>query len=391
MAKLIPMPEAAKMLGMSPAELTELRSRGEITGYRDGSSWKFKEAEIQRLAETKGISLHDNEPAETLSDDQSDELVDLSEPADEGGSDSILISEESLGHSDESTASTIIGDLSAEDEGSELRLARSDVLAGDSDTPKEPDAGDTANLQAAASSDLAEDLKLEDSGSVDLSLEDSSLGSADLDAQASSSGFGSAIDLDLDDDELVLGSNVGSDVTGSSADSGINLTNPSDSGISLEEPLELTGDSGAESLELGEDDLVELDEAALSEEGGDDFLLTPVEEGADDESSGSQVIALDSEEFDESAAILEEGEGLEAEPVAFEEAEAPVALAAGATAMAGDAAQYTTWNVLSLLTIVLLLGFTGMLMLDVMHNIWSWQGTSRFSSTIMDGILQMLS
>ena len=57
MSNLIPMNEAAKMLGMSVEQLTELRSNNEIFGYRDGSNWKFKISELERVADEMGISL----------------------------------------------------------------------------------------------------------------------------------------------------------------------------------------------------------------------------------------------------------------------------------------------------------------------------------------------
>ena len=66
--------------------------------------------------------------------------------------------------------------------------------------------------------------------------------------------------------------------------SGISLVDPSDSGLSLDEPVELSGDS--ESLELGEDDMLTLpeesDEGLDEMPGDDDFLLTPLDEADDD-------------------------------------------------------------------------------------------------------------
>jgi hypothetical protein len=236
-------------------------------------------------------------------------------------------------------------------------------------------------------------------GSDDLSLGEDSL---DLDDDG-------AVDLDGERDVL-SGSGPGSDVTQGAADSGINLTNPSESGLSLEdEPLELGG-SAVESLELGEDDMVPLEEeaadpdAATQLKADDDFLLTPVEDlGGEESDSGSQVIALDTEEFDESAEGLLAAD-VAAEPLLEEEA----ALAAGADAMgpggaaalAGAApliqpkqaveAPFSIWNVLSLMFIVLLLGFTGILMVDVMRNMWSWGGTYSGNSALMDSIIEMI-
>ena len=152
--------------------------------------------------------------------------------------------------------------------------------------------------------------------------------------------------------------------------------------------------SGGELLELGEDDMIEVQDDASEElSSEDDFLLTPVEDGMDEEAdSGSQVIALDTEEFDDSAAqmLTDADQGLEEETIEFTDADAPVALApAAAATVSGEAqeAPYTIWNVLSLFFIVAFLGFTGILMLDLMNNIWSWQGNYSFSSTIMDTIL----
>ncbi len=457
MAKLIKLEEAAQFLGISPDKLTEMRSRNEVFGYRDGSTWKFKMEELERVKRELADELGEADQLEELEDlgelvDAEDlileddaEVID-SEPGGTAESDSILVSEEELGKSDETTASTIIGDeellgghesdLHLSDEtadGSELRLM-SDSKLGESDADDEvgeldsdalgmsdilseegekpTSASDTARLQPLSGS--GDELSLESgSGSIDLSLEDEdepdTEGMAEIrsGAEASGSGFGSAIDLDLDDDELVLGSGSGSDVTSGAGDSGINLNHPSDSGLSLEEPLELTSGSGVESLELGEDDLAELDKMGAVEGAGDqaddDFLLTPVDSGLDDEGeSGSQVIDLDSEEFEDTPGDLlspaasgleEEHETVEFTEVDTEAPPAGLAAAGAGPAIAvadGSEAPYTIWNVLSLFFVVLLLGFTGILMLDLMNNIWSWQGNYAFNSQIMDAILNLL-
>ncbi len=49
MANYVSLDDAAKTLGVS-SELVEMRSRGEIFGYRDGTSWKFKEEELSEFA-----------------------------------------------------------------------------------------------------------------------------------------------------------------------------------------------------------------------------------------------------------------------------------------------------------------------------------------------------
>ena len=57
MSKLIPMEEAAKVLGLSVEKLNELRSNNEVFGYRDGSTWKFKMSELERVADDLGLSI----------------------------------------------------------------------------------------------------------------------------------------------------------------------------------------------------------------------------------------------------------------------------------------------------------------------------------------------
>ena len=62
--KYIELEQAAKMLGVSTDELNNMRLSGEIYGVRDGSSWKFKSDEIDRVAEERGISLGGDSDAE---------------------------------------------------------------------------------------------------------------------------------------------------------------------------------------------------------------------------------------------------------------------------------------------------------------------------------------
>jgi excisionase family DNA binding protein len=67
--RLLDLDEAATRLGVTPDELVEMRSEGEIHGYRDGASWKFKTDEVERVAAERRIQ--DSELG--LSDD--DDLV----------------------------------------------------------------------------------------------------------------------------------------------------------------------------------------------------------------------------------------------------------------------------------------------------------------------------
>src|ERR671919_31590 len=106
--------EAAKLIGVTPEELVEMRSRGEIFGYRDGASWKFKHEEIERVIGERGSKVGTGESTILSANDEDFEsLISglssqiLAEKAQEEA-ESVLVSEEELGVS-ATGQSTIIG------------------------------------------------------------------------------------------------------------------------------------------------------------------------------------------------------------------------------------------------------------------------------------------
>ena len=126
MAKLVELNEAAAALGVTSEELSEMRQRNEIFGYRDGSTWKFKQEEIDRVLQSRGDAGGEGDLGPVSFDDDLDELIDVADLSrtedDPSASDSILISEKELGRSDEGTSSTIIGKDRPSDLGSNLKL-----------------------------------------------------------------------------------------------------------------------------------------------------------------------------------------------------------------------------------------------------------------------------
>ena len=418
--------EVARLLHVTPDELSDMRSRNEIHGYRDGNTWKFKVDEVRRVAGEREVEISEEVlsgdapvPVETTDSGIDSELDELS---DVGSSDneSILVSDSDTGPGAKSPSSTIIGkddDAAAKEDrdlklkggsGSDLQItgedsspgndlaagSGSDVLAADSGVSKTDD--DTgSDLRPVGSSD---DLSLEVSpGSSDLVSDPLTHGGSDLllGGDSEGSGSGSAVDLDAgNSDDLVLGSGAGSDVTLGTEDSGIALKSPSDTGLSLdEEPLTLgSGISDLESSASGTaEEIVSLDaelsdpDAATELKADDEFLLTPVEEdGGEDSDSGSQVIALDTDEsYDEDAATML---GTEAE-VSITEAEpglAPVKLASSLGPIQAVDAPYPVWIVLMLTFIVCFMGLTGMMMMDLVRFLWSWDKPIQLNSSIMD-------
>jgi len=196
MSKLIPMEEAAKVLGMSVEKLNELRSNNEVFGYRDGTTWKFKMSELERVADDMGISISPLSSAVDgikdvlgLGGDESDssELdFGLEESSEdlflEPDSDSIAMDDSSvelfqspMGKGDGGTSSDILsgGD---EDDDDMIDLAESGLLVRNSSKDmlldKVDDDDDDLSL-FDSSDDLSLDAVLGDAED-DLMLEDSS-------------------------------------------------------------------------------------------------------------------------------------------------------------------------------------------------------------------------
>jgi len=297
-------------------------------------------------------------------------------------------------------------------------------LAAESSRILSPD--EIEKVQAAAS------LPVGNQGDSDLTLDDSDvdsdMGSTDvplLDADAAaelSGGSGSEIELTGDDD-LVLSDAEGSDITLGSGDSGINLA-PADSGLALDDiPLEIGGSAILSSLDLGgadsdpeislvgsaPDEVAQEPEAELQTD--EDFQLTPLREGAPEGEgdSSSQVIALDADiddlgdddvgvlddvGFSEEVGFTEEaGEDVMiAED--FASADPSGSLEAGAYSGAGAGAAETPFSVGQILGLAgcgVLVSLAGVMMLDLVRNIWSWDEPYSLSSSLIDSILGLFS
>jgi hypothetical protein len=316
------------------------------------------------------------------------------------------------------------------------RMGGSDLeLTGDSDL----DLGAEV-MAGAGESDLllagASDVGPGDTGKLDVRAKKSDLEFATDDLDVGMADSGSALDLG-DDDELVLEGESALDDIALAGDSGINLAKPSDSGIDLataeesgikvagdsgfmledEDALQLEGGSSSDNLALPEEmDVVALDmeladpDAATQLKSEEDFDLTPVEGAIDDESdSGSQVIALDTEGLDADAPTELGGLAvgpIEMEPVESVITEEPVEGLGGPAVPPGVATgtqtqpafpvqelpetPYSIWQVGSLAIVVLMLAFTGILMIDVVRNIWSFDQPYGASTSIMNSIIEAL-
>lgn len=208
----------------------------------------------------------------------------------------------------------------------------------------------------------------------------------------------------LDDDDLVLRGGPGSDITINAGDSGISLADAADSGLSLEVPLDLDSVDD-EPLSLAGEDMLSIADDSDSEvvtelKADSDFLLTPLEEvGEEDMDSGSQVIALDDSGFGTDSSL---GTGLDQMLVEEPTDGSSVVVdtlgsASQLTAMSGvslAAARpmvpditFTTGNIVALGFCVFFLTLTGMMMFDLIKNMWSWDGPYAMNSAMMDFVL----
>ena len=518
--------DAIKRLGVGAERLNQLREDGALRAYRDGASWKFRADEIDRMA-AEGIpdspppsdiglpSLEELIDAKSLGDldsfgddelklvdeEQSELEVDLPDPDDtvttgpndalkleepSDPSDSILLSDETLGESPASP-STIIGRHELASQDADLELVTEDDL-DDTATDVKHDAGASnvltsgvvgsgvlddvtsnegnlsafANLEeleidlAAESSRVlnpaeADDLRAQVAAAgrkpadpdSDLDLADVQLAGedegtdpvpAELDKAADKkkpkrdAGPTSDLELATDEDDFVLADGSGSDITLDSADSGINLVDPGDSGLALDDiPLEIGGSQILASLSgiidpkakgAGKKDAKpgkgaktakpDSDLALMASDSGligggaelsgvqtdDDFRLTPMGDG-DDEDSSSQVIALDGGLGDLGAegegGLLEEsafGEELGGEAVDFGGDDAGMATAGFAGAAAPRAeGEYSMFNILALSGVMLLLMLGVIVSMDLMRNIWGWNENLALNDSLVEGIL----
>ena len=285
MANYLSLEEAAQKLGVSSDQLVDLRSRGKVRGFRDGASWKFPEAEIDRLSDemANGSDLG-------LIDDGGSDLEIGGDPISAGmGSDVNLVASQG--------ADT---DVKVVSEESDLDISGLDIEV--SDELQEIDSAelqlnDPAIMHDSAQLDLAIDPNAGSTGPVtDEELKEISESHPDVIAPDAGVGEGSGSMLDLES-ELTL--QAGSDLSFSSGepdeDSGEELIGAEEDsamdvlGSDVDVAGSRVGSGGVSSLELMSD----LDEPSdlMGSRGADvlselDLLGT--------EKSGSGVISGDS-------------------------------------------------------------------------------------------------
>src|SRR6187455_852752 len=112
--KFVDLKEAAKILGVTADDLVEMRSKGEIFGYRDGASWKFKQEEVERvISERAGGGSGTGSSIMNADEKEFDNLLTGLSSKVLGGAgnpeepESILVSEQELGVSSKGPSTVI--------------------------------------------------------------------------------------------------------------------------------------------------------------------------------------------------------------------------------------------------------------------------------------------
>jgi hypothetical protein len=139
-----------------------------------------------------------------------------------------------------------------------------------------------------------------------------------------------------------------------------------------------------------------VDQAGISSLGlglgsqiGGDFQLTPLGEGAEDdeERDSSQVIALDELTEESGGAPLGVGTGesgmLGAED--FGVGLTPGAMPVGVVSTVET--PFSMFNILGLAGCLVLLSLSGMMVFDLLRNMWSWDGVTPLNSSLLESVL----
>lgn len=440
-SELIPLADAAAMLGISKEKLNEMRSNNEIFGLRDGTTWRFKQSELERVADELGVTLGGGkaQPAGDLleSDDEfslsdsslnaaagsgADLISDLDTPVESGSdedealleaSDDMLLSDSSnSGASISLSDSGVLENSGILENSGELKLDDELALADDDDG--ELNFGE---------SDLSLAAQLQDESALDDQPQDKDPSASDT--NKASSGINSnkknkpnvADDLALMDEDLFeedelslqdsVGMDDGSDLSSDFADSSDVIVDDSDSDAPVGDDLILDEEDLIVSEEASGDDdfaLSDSDMLSLDDDGSaDDFDLEPVFEAGDDQSSSSQVIALeDSDLMDDSNATMmldnQSGDLMAADEYANEDAMplesfdgAPVPFDASQAGLVPVPAEspYSIWQILALGSTFLVTSILAVLCLNLAQNMWQ-PADSSFTGTFADWIVDTL-
>ncbi|WP_417730116.1 helix-turn-helix domain-containing protein [Rosistilla oblonga] len=311
--QFVPLEEAAQLLGISTEQLVTMRSDGEVRAFKDGSSWKFPQSEIDRLLaeqQDDGDSTQlfgGGMPDEPLSDAELSLDSGLSgtsdqEPAGEseiqelgssaGSDEDLLLGNDASNDTNAAAAEQIAAEDAAASSDESIQL--SSGSASELDELSIADSGDDliGGPEGDSDVDLSLDLGLaeddpSDAMNIDLSLSEKALSDpSDIDLSLSEKALSDPSDIDLSLSEKALSDP--SDIDLSLPEKA--LSDPSDIDLSLPEPA-----TGGSDQELSGADISDLGSGLNLAEGSD--LLGG--SGPGSSGSGSESVLSDDDDDDD--------------------------------------------------------------------------------------------
>ena len=360
--------KVAEVLSVPAAEVSRLREQGKLRGFRDGANWKFAKDEVHAyLAESiKSRGGGTNTPG--------DSDFDLAESGSASASSFDLLMEDAALPDDSDLVSVSPTrpksdlDLAALDHEDDLSLAEETQISS-LVVPKKPKPG-------VPTTPVALDDDSDSSGPLSLAKkEDSSLAVA------------------LDDEESVLGAAGSSPQLGLAGDSGFDVIVAGEGVVEAE-------------VEVASDDLLEVEEKTETvAKPVEDFALepSPVAAYTEDSESTSKVIAIDIGDAAASQPADAFG-GVEFEGFGGFDSGVIAPAAAGDGGFGGTAApdvfippiaqtapvkaavqeeEYSTGILVSLVLALLVMLVPGIILLDTIIYMWSWNDQFTLSSALI--------
>ncbi len=318
-SKYLSIEETIELLGIPQEEITRLRESGDLRGFADRGTWKFRAEDVEEFSRSRQADSSDNvglgDDELSLDDDDFESLgtASLLDEDDEVSADQPTLIQQatddepllSLDDTSDSDVRLVIddslepGDLSESD--SDVRLVMDDEpLLAESDSEIQLVADDAATDDMAGSDS---DVKLVATNPLDATVIETPLESDDLEMTEIAEGSGLSIDQDANSG-ISLEAVAESGISLEAADeSGISLE-PSGSGVELSEmtlvdsgiSLDLDGESGI-SLDLDDKtDETQLEVPALVDDGTDFEMAGAGDEDDDETGTDTSVLLFDDEE-----------------------------------------------------------------------------------------------
>ncbi len=426
--KYLSLEEAAHALGITTDELKRLREKGDIRGFADRSTWKFRDQDVEEYRRRRSPDSTPDVPI--ISDDIG--LGDEPTLRDDSASDVRLILDDGLlgndsdpdaptvGHSDvllsdPTEMGSSIGPGSDSDvklvgDGSSVEIG----ISSDSDVRLvDPDAGASNVLDDEGGDRIEEGLTLS-AGSSILGGEDSGISLEAADSGISLEAADSGISLE----SLDSGINLSQDSTGDfklGDDSGISLSKDPDSGtMSMDSlgdesdlddtryELDTAGSSEYEITGLGEGDDAEDTSVLLLDDDDQSSSASPTMVGRgkaqpeeesfdvgddagefDDFEASDETVAGDDDELDDLDVFDAVDEDFDDD---FDSGSSAGEFAApvGMRMPAAAEPEWGTGTFLGVLLSSILMLVCGLMMIDLVRGMWSYQQPTPYNSVLLD-------